>query len=140
MSFDVTVNIWAVLASAVASMVIGSIWYGPLFGKQFMHAMGMDTWSPEKQAEMKKGMAMTYLWQFVASVVMFYVFAWLMGVLGAVDLMAGVQAAFWVWLGFVVPVKFADSLWGGKMVMFWLGAGNMLLTLLAAGIIIGVWH
>src|SRR3989344_1786224 len=101
MSFDVAVNIWAVLASAVASMVIGSIWYGPLFGKQFMHAMGMDTRSPEKQAEMKKGMAMPYLWQFVASVVMFYVFAWVMGVLGAVDLMAGVQAAFWVWLGFV---------------------------------------
>jgi hypothetical protein len=51
---NVAVNFWAVLASAVASMVIGSIWYGPLFGKMFMQAMGMDQWSPEKREAMKK--------------------------------------------------------------------------------------
>src|SRR6185436_15825072 len=101
MSFDVSVNIWAVLASAVASMVIGSIWYGPLFGKMFMKLMGMDQWSPEKQAEMKKGMGITYFVQFLASVLTFYVLAWLMGALGATGAMGGVQAAFWVWLGFV---------------------------------------
>ena len=71
MTFNVVVNCWAVLVSAIASMVIGSIWYGPLFGKQFLKAMGMDQWSPEKQAEMKKAMTMTYVWQFIASLVMF---------------------------------------------------------------------
>ena len=33
------INYWAVLVSAIASMAIGSLWYGPLFGKQFMPAM-----------------------------------------------------------------------------------------------------
>ena len=138
MQFNVMVNFWAVLASAVASMVIGSIWYGPLFGKKFMSAMGMDSWSPEKKAAMKKSMGLTYLWQFLASILMFYVFAWLMGALGAKSAMDGIQAAFWVWLGFIVPLSLGNALWGGKMILFWLGIGNMLLTLGAAGVIIGI--
>ena len=139
MNFDVTVNCWAVLVSAVASMVIGSIWYGPLFGKKFMSLMGFDRLSPEQQAEMKKGMAKTYILQFLASLLTFYVLAWIMGALGAVGYMAGIQAAFWVWLGFVMPVQLGQQLWGGKMSLFWLGTGNMLLTLVAAGAIIGAW-
>ena len=138
MQFNVMVNFWAVLASAVASMVIGSIWYGPLFGKKFMSAMGMDSWSPEKKAAMKKSMGLTYLWQFLASILMFYVFAWLMGALGAKSAMDGIQPAFWVWLGFIVPLSLGNALWGGKMILFWLGIGNMLLTLGAAGVIIGI--
>ncbi len=137
---NVTVNFWAVLISAVASMVIGSIWYGPLFGKAFMSAMGMDTWSPEQQAKMKKAMAVTYLLQFIASLVMFYVFAWIMGGLNQMSVMGGLLSALWVWVGFVVPIKLGEALWGGNMTLFRLGIGNMLVTMLAAGAIIGAWH
>ena len=140
MQFDVSVNFLAVLVSAIASMVIGSIWYGPLFGKKFMSAMGFDKMSPEQQAAMKKGMTLTYLWQFIASLVMFYVFAWFMGALGAKSPMDGIQAAFWLWLGFIVPTKFGEQLWGGKMVLFWIGISGSLVTMLAAGLIIGAWH
>ena len=136
---NVSINFWAVLVSAIASMVIGSVWYGPLFGKKFIEASGMGSWSPEKQVEEKKKMGMLYFGQFVASIVMFYVLAWLMGALKAVSIMGGVQAAFWVWLGFVVPVKFGEQIWGGKMILFWIGMSNMLVTLIAAGAIIGAW-
>jgi hypothetical protein len=139
MEFNVSVNFWAVLVSAIASMVIGSIWYGPLFGKKFMSAIGMDTWSAEKKEAEKKKMGMTYFGQFLASLVMFYVLGWLMGALSAKSATNGLQVAFWVWLGFVAPVQFGQQLWGGKMSLFWLGAGNMLLTLLAAGAILGAW-
>ncbi len=135
-----TVNIWAVLVSAVASMLIGSIWYGPLFGKKFMDAMEMDKWSPEQQEKMKKAMIATYIAQFIASLVMFYVVGWIMGGLGLLSVKGGLMAALLVWIGFVVPLKLGDSLWGGKMILFWLGIGNMLITLLAAGAIIGVWN
>lgn len=133
-------NYLAVLVCAIASMVIGSIWYGPLFGKIFMKEMGMDTWSQEKKDSMKKSMTMTYIWQFVASLVMFYVFAWLMGGLNQMSVMGGLTAAFWVWIGFVVPVKFGDALWGGNMKLFWIGIGNMLVTLLVVGAILGGWR
>jgi hypothetical protein len=52
----------------------------------------------------------------------------------------GMLAAFIMWIGFVVPVKLGDALWGGSKKMFWLTIGNMLVTLLAAGAIIGAWN
>lgn len=134
------VNFWAVFASAIGSMVVGSIWYGPLFGKMFMHEMGMHQWSPEKQAHMKKGMTMMYVWQFIASLVMFYVLAMLMVKLGKTDVNGGVVTAFWAWLGFVATAKFGEALWGGKMTLFWLGAGSSLVTLLVGGVILGMWR
>jgi hypothetical protein len=131
------INYIALLLSAVASMIIGSIWYGPLFGKKFMKAMGMDTWSPEKQASMRASMMKAYAGQFIASLVMFFVFAWYIGLSGHTGVLGGLNNAFWVWIGFVVPIKLGDALWGGNMTLFWLAIGNMLLTLLAAGAIIG---
>ncbi len=140
MGFDVSVNLWAVLVSAVSSMVIGSVWYGPLFGKKFIALMGMDKLTPEEMVKMQKGMWKTYVMQIVSSILCFYVLAWLIEVLETLTLVGGLQVAFLVWLGFVVPVKFGDAIWGGKMGLFWLGIGNMLFTLLASGAIIGVWH
>ena len=134
------INYGAIVVSGVVSMVIGSIWYGPLFGKKYMSAMGMDAWTPEKQAEMKKCMPKAFALQFVASLVMFFVFAWYIGLSGHPGALGGINNAFWVWIGFVVPLKLGDVLWGGKMSLFWLGIGNMLLTLLAAGAIIGAWR
>lgn len=134
------INIWAVLVSAIASMVIGSIWYGPLFGKMFMKEMGMDQWNEEKKIAERKKMMPAYAKQFIASLVMFYVFAWIGAGLNQITVIGGLTGAFWVWIGFVVPLKLGDALWGGKMVLFWLGIGNMLVTLLAAGVIIGAWR
>jgi hypothetical protein len=134
------INLLAVLAAAVASMIIGSIWYGPLFGKQFNAIMGFDKMSTQQQAEMKKGMAKMYFTQLVASLVMFYVLAMLMYRLGEMTVQGGLMVAFWVWLGFVVPTKLGDAIWGGKMSLFWIGIGNMLATLLAVGAILGAWR
>ncbi|HEX9502907.1 MAG TPA: DUF1761 domain-containing protein [Patescibacteria group bacterium] len=133
------VNIWAVLAAAISSMVVGSIWFGPLFGKLFIHEMGMDAWSPEKQAEMKKGMTMMYVWQFIASLVMFYVLAMFIVWAGKAGVSSALQTAFWAWLGFAVPLKLGEALWGGKMTLFWLGIGNTAVTLLVGGAILGLW-
>ena len=135
-----TVNFWAVLVATVASMVVGSIWYGPLFGKVFIQTMCMDKKSPEEMEAMKKAMMPNYLWQFIASVLMFYVLALMIGGLDQMSVTGGLTVSFWVWLGFVVPLKFGDALWGGKMKLFWLGIGNMLITLLVAGAIIGGWQ
>lgn len=129
----------AVFASAIASMIIGSIWYGPLFGKRFQQEMGMDKWSPEKQAEEKKKMGKLYGMQLVASLIMFYVLAMFIGNMSAMSISGGISVALWTWIGFVVPVQFGNALWGGNMTLFWIGSSNMLATLLAAGAIIGAW-
>ena len=132
-----SVNYWAILVCAIVSMVIGSIWYGPLFGKMFMKEMGMDQWTPEKQQAMKKSMGLSYALQFVASLVMFFVLSYLMRGLGQISVQGGIMVALWVWVGFVVPLALGNAIWGGKKTLFWLSIGNMLLTLVASGAIIG---
>lgn len=127
-----SINIWAILLSAVASMIIGSIWYGPLFGKLYMKESGMTKLSKKEQEAMKKKMGFTYALQFLASILMFYVLALLIGVLP----LTSIVTALIVWMGFIVPIKLGDALWGGKMTLFWLGTGNMLLTLIAGALII----
>jgi len=133
------VNLWAVLAAAIASMVIGSIWYGPLFGKMFMKEMGMDKWSKEKQDAMKKKMGLSYAAQFIASLVMFYVLAGLIVGFGHATLAGGAMTGFILWIRFVVPLAVGDAVWGGNMKLFWLKIAHMLVTLLAAGAILGYW-
>jgi hypothetical protein len=120
-------------------MVVGSIWYGPLFGKKFQQLMGMDKWSPERQAQEKKNMGKLYALQLVASLVMFYTLAVFVDKTGSVGLNGGISIALWTWIGFVVPVQLGSAIWGGSMPLFYLAAGNMLVTLLAAGAIIGLW-
>ena len=134
------VNLWAVFVSAIVSMIIGSIWYGPLFGKKFMHEMGMNSWSKEKQDAMKKKMGLSYFMQFIASFVMFYVLAGIVIGFGHVTVGEGMLTGLILWIGFVVPIKLGDKLWGGSKALFWLGIGNMLITLIAAGAIIGAWR
>src|SRR5260221_9354740 len=133
------VNYWAVLAAAVASMVIGSIWYGPLFGKLFMKEKGFDKLSKEKQNEMKKSMGLSYFGQFVASLVMFYVLAGLIVGFSKTTLNGGMMTAFIVWVGFVVPLALGEAIWGGKAKLFRLNIRHMLLTLLVSGSIIENW-
>jgi hypothetical protein len=137
---DTTINYWAVLAAAVASMVIGSVWYGPLFGKMFMQAMGMDKLSPEERTKMQKSMISAYALQLVGSIVMFFVLAWYIVTSIHTGITGGMANAFGLWLGFVVPIALSNALWGGKKTLFWLNIGNMLVTLLVAGAIIGAWR
>lgn len=84
-------------------------------------------------------MVKLYLVQFIASMVMFFTVSWLISELGKMTLAGGLEIGFCVWLGIVVPVQLGNAIWGGKMSLFWISAGNMLVTLLAAGAIIGAW-
>lgn len=134
------VNFWAVLVSAIASMIIGSIWYGPLFGKMFMDAMGMKEWTSRERLKMKDRMIISYIGQFLASLVMFYMLAGLIVGFDHLSVIGGIETALLVWIGFVVPLKIGDAIWGGKMTLFWLGIGDMLIILVVSGIIIGAWR
>jgi hypothetical protein len=136
----VPVNYLGVLLAAVASMVLGFVWYGPLLGKPWMKEMGM-TDKDMKEAQ-KKMMGPMYLLSFVGSLVMAFVLAHstvfagsYMKVSGA---SAGLQAGFWSWLGFVAPVQMTDVLFGGKSwKLYQINTGYQLASLLLMGLVLG---
>ena len=125
--------------AAVSAMVVGSIWYGPLFGKMWMHLQG---WSREDIEKGKaQGMGKVYALGFVSAFVTAYVLAHL-SVLVGVDSFGegGWQLAFWSWLGLMAPVSFASYLWEGKpLKLVLLYAGNNLVTVLVMVAILASW-
>ncbi len=138
----VPINYWAVIVSAVAAMGLGYLWYGPLFGKQWIALMG---WSKgEMDRKMKEGVGPQYLLQAAGALVMAYVLAhsiiFASAFLQQSGLVGGLQAAFWAWLGFVAPVSMGSVLWDGKPWKLWaLNSGYFLVTLLVMGAILGYW-
>lgn len=140
-----TINYVAVLVAGIAAMILGGIWYGPLFGKMWMKGMGWDPSDKEKMAKMKKGMAAGYAQMFIGALLTAYVLAhvlWAYSVAlpDTTGMAAGLQCGFWIWLGFILPVKYGDKLWGGKKFNYVaIDLGYYLVLLLVMGMIIAGW-
>jgi len=129
------VNWFGIILAAIAQMVVGFIWYGPLFGKTWMSMMGINT-----QRMSREGMGRTYAIQAVGSLVTAYVLAKLVGMMGAKTLAAGVQAGFWVWLGFVATVTLGSVLYERRSWnLYVLNNGYQLVSLAIMGAILVRW-
>jgi hypothetical protein len=105
----VPVNYLAVLLCAVSNMIVGYLWYGPLFGKEWEKLVGLTA---EKKAKAKKSMAQTYSIMFITALIMAYVlfhFIWYAAP-GSYTLFIAVKTAVWAWLGFVATVSLTKYL------------------------------
>ena len=143
---EIHVNVLAVIASVIASFALGSLWYGPLFGKIWANAMVFgDTMKPTG-AEIAKGSLLNLL----GTVLMAYVLAhdvlvwrpstWRAGADQAAHIY-GFFAGFFVWLGFVVPVLMNGVAFERKSwKVFGIGAGFQFLSLQAMGMILSFWR
>lgn len=136
---NITVNMWAVIASAVASMVIGGLWYSPMiFGKRWMHYMKINMAEAE---HMKKGAGKAYAGMFVGSLVMAYVLGYFVKYIATMTLSDAFSLAFWIWLGFVATVMFGSVLFEKKPFgLFVLNSGNQLVHLIVMSIILTFWQ
>lgn len=138
----VDVNYLAILVSALLSMVLGSIWYGPLFGKPWMKMMGITKESMKGMTSADMGKL--YGIQFIGSLVMAFVLShslvYAKSYLGLSGLGVGIQTGFWTWLGFVAPVTLTSVLWEGKPWKLWLLNNCYYLALLVMmGIVLSLW-
>lgn len=137
----VEVNWLAILLSVVWAMFVGSIWYGPLFGKPWMKLMGFN--KKDKAGVSSSQMSKLYGIQFVASLVMAYVLAhsleYASAYLNINGASAGLSVGFWNWLGFVATVTLGKVLWEGKpWRLYLIDSGNYLLTLLGMGVVLSL--
>jgi UDP-N-acetylmuramyl pentapeptide phosphotransferase/UDP-N-acetylglucosamine-1-phosphate transferase len=131
------VNLLAVIVCAVLSMVIGSLWYGPLFGKKWMKLLSFTKEEIEKG---KKEMPKTYGMMFVGSIVTSFVLAVVISMAPEPSVMTGITGAFWLWLGFIVAPKLSEVLFEKKAwELFYIECGYYLVFLAVAGGILGSW-
>ena len=136
------VNWVAVLVAVVASFVFGWLWYGPLFGKKWAALMKFPPdMKPDKKV-MMRGMVLMIIGTLLTSYTVVYVSdIWRPSVWGgsgdAAGYVYGLATAFWVWLGFYVPMGLSGVAWEGKgWTLFWLNEVYCFLNLLLIAMII----
>ena len=135
------INYLAILAAAVLSMVVGYIWYGPLFGKKWMEIVGVDENDLAARKEMQKNSMPLYIVQFLITVGQLYILTeFIKGSTGV----SGVEVAVWLWAGFVLPTVAALSMWTTdaskvKWARFLIQGGYFLVMFIIFGYIIGNW-
>lgn len=101
-----SVNLWAVLVSAILFFAFGALWYSPvLFGKAWTRAMG---WKRDELESKKEGfnMPLAFGMMFVAGLVMAFVTAHIITFMGVVfpdltPLQTGLTTVSWLWLGYI---------------------------------------
>ena len=131
------VNYPAVVVAAIAPMIIGALWYGPLFGRLWLSAHGH---TPEQLEQMKQGMGKAYGLSFVCYLAMATVLAYLLAWIGAINVATGLWMAFLCWLGFAATVGLTAHLFSDrKPSAYLIDVAYQLVYMLAMGAILGAW-
>lgn len=132
------INPWAVVAAAVASMAVGMVWYGPVFGKLWRRLAGlseadMRSMPLSPMPAMGLGLVLTLVMAYVVAR-----FSEIWPVLSAGD---ALRLGFLAWLGFLMPVTAGAWLWEGKSPkLFVLNAAHRLVDISVIALIVGLWR
>jgi hypothetical protein len=126
----------AIIVAAIVQMILGFLWYGPLFGKTWMSLMGIN-----QQSMSREGMGKTYAWTFIGSLVTAGVLRHVATMVGAKTIGAGASLGGWVWLGFVATVTLASVIYEKRSVnLYVLNNGYQLISLVVMGAILASWR
>ena len=137
-----TLNWIAIIILSIAQFAVGSLWFGPLFGKTWMKIHHKTTLTKAQEQEMMKGMRKLMLTEFVASLLITIALACLVA---AIPTMPGRKVGLMVWVGFVLPMT-ASNIIRGNDDRKWmpmkiaLAAGYRLISLVAIGYTLSMRH
>ncbi|MCC6290991.1 DUF1761 domain-containing protein [Candidatus Nomurabacteria bacterium] len=136
-----TVNYLAVLVGAVLSMVVGAIWYGPLFGKKWLEIVGASEVDLETRRQMQKSAGPLYVVQFFLTLFQVLVLAILVNNANA---FSGISVSFLVWAAFIMPTVAGCAMWTSepskqKWARFLIQAGYQLVLFIIFGLLLQLW-
>ena len=130
------VNLLAVLVAGIIHMVLGFLWYGPLFSKQWMKLVGMT----QDQAQGNPNPTI-YLVPFVTALIGFYVLALFINAAGMGTLAGGATVGFLTGIGFLAMFSSANYLFSMRpFQLFLIDIGYPVVSLVIAGALLGAWR
>jgi hypothetical protein len=135
----VDVNWMAVVIASVASMVIGALWYSPMFfGGRWMKLSGVTKKDLAKAK--KRGMTEAYVTTFFSLMVMGVVVSLFFTLANIKSVGMAFVIACLVWIAFMVPVLLSGMMWENKPSgLFWIGSLHYLVSLLVMSGILVSW-
>lgn len=126
-------NWWAILVATAAAFALGYVWYGPVFGKAWLAALG-------KTEDELQPSPTPFVVSFVAALATCVVVAALMNGLGMTGVADGAVFGLLTGVGFIAAAMASDSAfcgWGWKL---WaIQAGYRVAYSVIMGAIIGSW-
>lgn len=136
---DITINWIAVLLAALSSMIVGSIWYGPAFGKQWIKLANVKkdpNFTAAKATRMYLG---TLLTVFVTATVLAYGTVLIHNSSANDYLLDAVLAGIVLAVGVVATrLYMQDSFEGRRKMLTALNVANVIVTYLVMAVIIGL--
>ena len=136
------VSLWPVLLAAVSNLVLGSLWYGPLFGKQLRRTAKLTKEEVEKEEKKEGGKVKMYLKMFVGDFVMAYILAIIIVSMSISTFLAGAMIGFLIWFGFLLPMSVNKLMWHkdkASVEGIKIHAGYHLTVLVIVGALLAIW-
>lgn len=140
---NIELNFIAIGAAVVANFFIGFLWYGPFFGKAWNRAIGRADDHAAQGGALAMGLVANVVGAFLlAFVVANNIGAWTPSSWGIKEVAYGpvnqaLQAAFFTWLGFIVPPLLNGVVWEGRRwSLLAINGGYYLVSLLVAALLI----
>ncbi|RIH66355.1 DUF1761 domain-containing protein [Mariniphaga sediminis] len=131
-----SLNFWAVLVAASSAFIVGWLWYGPLFGKQWIKLNGFS-----KEDLMEGGMSMPLIMiiNYIATALAAVAIAMFIGAeaTAAFGIFAGLMIAiFWIGTSRLNDVLYERKPWG----LFFINTGYNVAIYAIMGAVLGAWH
>ena len=128
------INWLAVLVSTVAAFLLGGVWYGPLFGKAWLRAVG------KKEEDLGSPAAPMAL-SVVTSAATCIVLAGLLNLFPAPDVVDGIVLGLLVGVGFIATGMASDyAFCGWPRALFVIQAGYRVTYSLIMGVVLAAWR
>lgn len=137
----VTINYWAVATGAILSMILGAVWYGPLFGKKWMEIVGVNPQDEEARKKMQKSAGPLYGVQFILTLFQVLVLAHLVA---DIQTVGGLSRSLWIWAAFIIPTMAGAVMWTNepgklKWSRFLIQGGYQLVLFTIFGLLLQFW-
>ena len=141
------VNLLAVLVAAIVPMIVGFLWYGPLFGKRWLALMETTAEEIQKNFNPLKTHGASFVLALVTAFILAQLFAGMGGpesvssMTGAGgNAMVGLHLALMALFAFVLPVSYQTWAYEGRKAgLFWLNLGYNGVSLMGQAVVIAVW-
>ena len=135
------INYLAIIVCAVLAMVVGALWYGPLFGKKWMTIVKADPNDIATRAKMKKNAGPLYFIQFILVLFQIWILAYY--IQGWKDA-SGLENSLWIWAAFIMPTIAATAMWNNDSAKvsgarFLIQSGYQLVVFVMFWLILGNW-
>ena len=131
------INHLAVLACVILLTGLGFLWFGPLFGEQWMGMVGLD------MATVEANPPGTGVWitDFIATVVPLYVLAWLFGKIGVSSGVQGAGMGLLITFSFIFLSTLTGNMFAqNPYALSWITGGFDMTAMTLSGFILGVWR